>query len=475
MKTHKLDSLKKRCAALVLCAVAAIAAGCGASTAELMRISERQETLTKAAWARDDANETARIRATADVAIQRERRLAEQAATQRVKYVTLQTIAATADAGGKAAIAVSLTNEKDSVEAAAPPVAIAPAAPTVVPVFAFPKTTAELWVDFGKSLINSPLLPALAQGGVNIVQTLHGTKVAKINADRDAAIAATNGETTRNLYDNFSRQNASTVGALRDSAASGNGAAVTIANAGAGTAAIIASAGFNSANTASNNAATIAGSGLTAATTIAGNGLTAATTIATNGQKATERTNTATVAALAATSASGSLAATNIAATGATSAANIANAAFTSQATGYTAAFNAAVALGNKPTPITNQTVNNITSSGAGNVIIGQGNNTVSGTDNRVSSPGPCVASPTTTVAATTTPAPQTTATSPVTVTAPVTATVAPGSTTTGASTGTLPITAPVAVTGTTGSNTATAPATATPVVTATSPCTVGK
>lgn len=179
-------------------------------------MQDQQVALTKAAWARDDANETARIKATADVAIAREKRMAEEAASRRVKYVAMQNIAATSDAGGKAAIAVSLSHEKDAPEAAAPMVAIAPVAPTQVPVFNMPKSTTELWLDFGKSALNSPLFPALVQGAISVVQAQQGTKVAKINADRDATIAVVNGETTRALYASTTQQNANTVAALRD-------------------------------------------------------------------------------------------------------------------------------------------------------------------------------------------------------------------------------------------------------------------
>lgn len=341
MKTQKLDSFAFRRAALVCAAFAALAvAGCGASTTQLVRQADAQVALTKAAWAEDAKRETERINANANVAIAREKRLAEEAATKRVKYVAMQNIAASSDAGGKAAIATALALERDDGVAQAAPLALAQAAaPVVVPQIPALKTDAELFVDFTKAVLNSPLIGTVGQVALGVVQSRANTDVARINAATQIA------QSNNSLAATVST-NGSFVGmgnSIAATAASGNTANVTIANAGLGTAGIIANSGFNAASNASNNAANIATAGFTSNSNIATAGFTSNTNIAASGFNA--------ASGIAANGFAATTAQANTTATLATDLGNnIANTA--------NAGLAAATVLGSRVTNVTTTTVN---------------------------------------------------------------------------------------------------------------------
>lgn len=206
MKTRQVDLLRNTAVAL-MCAALALLAGCGATTKEIIAQNDKQIEMAKFAMQQETARETERLKANAQVLVEVERRKTAEAKAAETQAHVAYLIAEKADAGGKAAIAVNLSHNAARAKAAAEPAPalLAAAAPIKLPEMQPLKTGAELWVDFGKTALNSPLIPTLGNVGLGLIQA--GVTKAQ---SRDSAA------TQQALYGAFKDVNGQSVGAVRD-------------------------------------------------------------------------------------------------------------------------------------------------------------------------------------------------------------------------------------------------------------------
>lgn len=179
MKTLQLDMMKKRLASLVLCAFAIIAVSGCTTAADLAAISAQKEIALTTIKANAEQNDKAAARRV-DLALAREERLKAEAEARRVQAGALGWIADKADAGGKAAIGVSLAHQMSANAAPQPAIEreLPAPAPMQVPQIQMPKSGAEQakeWAGLGLQLFG------IATNGYVAVKNISG-QVA-MNAD----------------------------------------------------------------------------------------------------------------------------------------------------------------------------------------------------------------------------------------------------------------------------------------------------